>query len=256
MARDQATAEEAREAIARIKHWYHPIEVAPGVVTPGAHNTDDTLAAMEVPERLDGMRLLDVGARDGFFSFTAEERGAEVLAIDSMAPHLTGFSTAASLLGSSVECRALNVYDLAPDQVGTFDLIFFLGVLYHLRDPMLALDRLWAVARPEATMWVDSHVIDRNLTHPDTGGSLELASVAPDLVDVPIAQFYPRDLLSGDDSNWWGPNLAGLRAMIESAGFKVLRSRLFGRRGLVVATKVEDERTNYFREFDRGVLTG
>jgi tRNA (mo5U34)-methyltransferase len=211
---------------------------------------------MELPERLDGIRVLDVGARDGYFSFAAERRGAEVLAVDSMAPHLTGFATAASLVGSSVEYRTTNVYDLDPEDVGTFDAIFFLGVLYHLRDPMLALDRLREVARPEATIWVESHVIDQQLVDPKSEELKSLSSVAPELVDVPIAQFYPGGLLSGDGSNWWGPNLAGLKAMVESAGFEVLRSRLVGNRGLVVGRKIENEETLYFREVDRKVVDG
>lgn len=211
---------------------------------------------MELPERLDGKRVLDVGARDGFFSFVAEKRGAEVLAIDSMAPHLTGFATASSLLGSSVEYRTMNVYNARPENVGTFDAILFLGVLYHLRDPMLALDRLWEVARPGATIWVESHVIDRHLLDPTTGEFRVLASVAPDLVDVPIAQFYPKRTLSEDYSNWWGPNLAGLRAMVESAGFEVTRSRPVGGRGLVVGRKTEDAETTFFRNLDRGVVNG
>ena len=209
---------------------------------------------MGLPECLDGKRVLDVGARDGYFSYVAEQRGAEVLAIDSVAPHLTGFSTASSLVGSSVEYRTINVYNVCPENVGTFDVILFLGVLYHLRDPMLALDRLWEVARPEATIWVESHVIDRHLVDPATGEFRHLASVAPDLVNVPIAQFYPKRTLSGDHSNWWGPNLAGLKAMVESAGFEVIWSRLFGGRGLVVGRKTEDAETIYFRNLDRGVV--
>jgi tRNA (mo5U34)-methyltransferase len=209
-----------------------------------------------LPERLDGKRVLDVGARDGFFSFVAEKRGAEVLAIDSMAPHLTGFAAASSLLGSSVEYRTMNVYNVRPENVGTFDAILFLGVLYHLRDPMLALDRLWEVARPGATIWVESHVIDRRLLDPKSGEFQALASVAPDLVNVPIAQFYPKRTLSEDYSNWWGPNLAGLRAMVESAGFEVTRSRPVGGRGLVVGRKTEDAETTFFRNLDRGVVNG
>src|ERR687894_2788210 len=93
--KENLTPEEAREAISRVEHWYHRIEVAPGVVTPGVHDSVAALAVMGLPERLDGKRVLDVGARDGHFSFVAEERGAEVLAIDSVAPErLTGFSTA------------------------------------------------------------------------------------------------------------------------------------------------------------------
>lgn len=211
---------------------------------------------MDVPERLDNMRVLDVGARDGYFSFVAESRGAEVLAIDSMAPHLTGFATASSLLGSSVEYKTLNVYDLNQEEVGTFDAIFFLGVLYHLRDPMLALDRLWAVAQPGATIWVESHVIDRKLLDPKTGEFRDLESLSPELLDLPLAQFFPKDTLSGDWSNWWGPNLAGLRAMVEAAGFETIRSQLLGGRGLIIARRSDDDRTTFFRDFDRRVVEG
>lgn len=252
-----SSADEARRAISEVENWYHRIEVAPGVVTPGVHNSDTALEAMEVPDRLDGVRLLDVGARDGYFSFAAEARGAEVLAIDSVAPeHLSAFATARALLGSSVDYRTINVYNLDPNKVGTFDAIFFLGVLYHLRDPMLALDRLWAVARPGATIWVESHTIDHGLVDPATGEYSKLESAAPELVDVPIAQFYPKDVLAGNDTNWWGPNLAGLRAMVEAAGFEVTRSRLIGSRGLVVARKTEDDQTTFFRNFDRAEMTG
>jgi hypothetical protein len=155
-----------------------------------------------------------------------------------------------------VEYRTMNVYDLDPEDVGTFDAIFFLGVLYHLRNPMLALDRLWEVARPGATIWVESHVIDQQLVDPKSEEPKSLSSVAPELVDVPIAQFYPGGLLSGDGSNWWGPNLVGLNAMVESAGFEVLRSRLVGDRGLVVGRKIENEETLYFRDVDRKVVDG
>lgn len=252
--KDNALAREARAAMEKVEHWYHRIELAPGVITPGVNDSDNSLKAMDLPEKLDGKRVLDVGARDGYFSFAAEARGAEVLAIDSVAPHLTGFATASSLLGSSVEYRTLNVYDLAPETVGTFDLVFFLGVLYHLRDPMLALDRLWEVAKPGATIWVESHVIDRGFVDPKSGEFRNLESVAPELVEVPIAQFYPKDLLSGDRSNWWGPNLAGLAAMVDAAGFEVKRSRLVGGRGLVVGSKTDNPETTFYREFDRRVI--
>src|SRR5262245_34297053 len=131
--------EEARKRIAAHEHWYHQIEVAPGVVTPGINDSQQILAALRLPERLDGQRVLDIGARDGFFSFECERRGAEVVAIDSMPPEQTGFPIAKELVGSGVEMLQRNVYDLSPEEFGSFDLILFLGVLYHLRDPMLAL---------------------------------------------------------------------------------------------------------------------
>ncbi|HET7478274.1 MAG TPA: methyltransferase domain-containing protein [Rubrobacteraceae bacterium] len=252
----EVSPEEARAEVAKFENWYHRIEVAPGVVTPGVHDSEAALEAMEVPESFEGMRVLDVGARDGYFSFVAEARGAEVLAIDAVAlEHLQGFSTAAALLGSSVEYKTMNVYDVSPENVGQFDAIFFLGVLYHLRDPMLALDRLWSVCRPGATIWVESHTIDHGFIDPATGEQKSFAAVAPALAKYPMAQFYPKGLLGGNQTNWWGPNLAGLEAMVRSAGFEVQRSRLVGGRGLVVGKKVEDENTNFYRWYDRGVVT-
>lgn len=252
----ELSEEEVREAISGVENWYHQIEVAPGVVTPGVHDSEAALEAMEIPDRMDGKRVLDVGARDGYFSFVAEARGAEVLAIDAVAiEHLSSFTTAAKLLDSSVEYGTMNVYDVDPEELGTFDAIFFLGVLYHLRDPMLALDKLWSVAKPGALIWVESHTIDWGFVDPDSGEQKTFASVAPKLAEAPMAQFYPKDLLGGNFTNWWGPNLAGLEAMVRSAGFEVERSRLVGGRGLVVGRKVEDEKTIYFRDYDRGVVT-
>jgi tRNA (mo5U34)-methyltransferase len=219
---EELSPEEIREEVAAVEHWYHRIAVAPGIVTPGLHDSPAALRSMRLPERMDGMRVLDVGARDGFFSFLAEERGARVLAVDAVALDLLeGFLVASRLRGSSVEYRTMNVYNVSPAKVGTFDAIFLLGVLYHLRDPMLALDRLWEVAKPGATIWVESHTIDHGLLVPKTGELRSLESVAPALTDLPIAQFYPRDTLGNNVTNWWGPNLAGLKAMVEAAGFRV-----------------------------------
>jgi tRNA (mo5U34)-methyltransferase len=249
-------AEEVRAEISKVEHWYHRIEVAPGIVTPGTNNSDAVLRAMDVPDRLDGKRVLDVGARDGYFSFVAEDRGAEVLAIDAVAPDLTGFSTAAKFMESSVEYRTMNVYDVSPEEVGTFDVIFFLGVLYHLRDPILVLDRLWSVANPGATIWVESHTIDRGFVDLESKNFVSLLALAPEIKEVPIAQFYPEDLLSGDRSNWWGPNQACLEEMVKAAGFEPVQSKIMGHRGLVVARRTEDEQISFFRDFDRSVITG
>lgn len=228
------SSEEIKAKIDSVGHWYHRIEIAPGLVTPGLHDSKAALETLGLPEGMEGQRVLDVGARDGFFSFAVEARGAEGLAIDSVAKErLRGFEVASTLLGSRVEHRTINVYNLSPKKVGTFDAIFFLGVLYHLRDPMLALDRLWEVAKPGATIWVESHTIDRGLVNLETGVFDALSSVA--LANVPIVQCYPRRTLGSNVINWWGPNLAGLEAMVEASGFKVLRSWLIGSRGSLLA---------------------
>lgn len=254
---NELSPEEIRARVAAVDHWYHRIEVAPGVTTPGAHDSSAALRQLALPDSMAGKRVLDVGTRDGFFSFAAEQRGAEVVAIDAVAlEHLKGFRAASELLGSSVKFRTMNVYNVSSERVGTFDAIFFLGVLYHLRDPMLALDRLWSVAKPGATIWVESYTIDRGLLDPETGELNDLASVAPALKGVPIAQFYPRASLGHNFTNWWGPNLAALEAMVEAAGFEVLRSEVSGSRGLLVARKAQDPETDFYRDFDRAEGTG
>src|SRR5690606_4371760 len=97
------SAEQLRERIASVSPWYHQIELAPGIVTPGVNDSAYTLARLDFPDDLSGKRAIDIGARDGFFSFELERRGAEVLAVDMMPREQTGFAVAADVLGSKVE---------------------------------------------------------------------------------------------------------------------------------------------------------
>jgi tRNA (mo5U34)-methyltransferase len=240
--------EEARRLIAVHEHWYHQIEVAPGVVTPGINDTQQILAALRLPERLDGLRVLDIGARDGFFSFECERRGAEVVAIDSMPPGQTGFPIAKELVGSNVEILQRNVYELSPEEFGTFDLILFLGVLYHLRDPMLALDRIWSVSRDK--LIVETQTIDDALLVGD-GEFKRLADLNPELEKIPLMQFFPGDSLNADATNMWAPNQAGLAAMLEEVGFAVTAQERLGHRGLAFAERKEDWTLEAVRQHDR-----
>src|SRR5690348_11622893 len=102
-----------REKIARHRGWYHRIELAPGVVTPGINDSPGVLKLLQLPEDCQGLRALDIGAMDGFFSFELERRGAEVLAIDNLSPNASGFRIAAELLGSKVRHEVANVYELS-----------------------------------------------------------------------------------------------------------------------------------------------
>lgn len=133
--------------------WHSPIDLGDGVVTREpkvAKRFARRLKLMRIPQDLSGKTVLDIGAWDGFFSFEFERRGAKrVLAIDSFAWDKGGidcFLLAKERLQSKVEHQRLDVHDLSPEAVGTFDLVFFAGVLYHLRHPMLALDKISAVA--------------------------------------------------------------------------------------------------------------
>src|SRR5262245_61125350 len=196
-------------------NWFHQIEIAPGIVTPGVDPSAEKLRWLSLPPDLTGQRVLDIGAYDGFFSFECERRGAaEVIAIDA-APQ-PSFDVARELLGSQVKIYAMNIYDLTPERFGQFDLVLCLGVLYHLRHPLLGLERVHSVCRGQLileTAICDHHFIDAG------GAPHELAEIAPALPPVPITQFYHGDELNSDYTNWWSPNLTALHAMLRSTGF-------------------------------------
>jgi tRNA (mo5U34)-methyltransferase len=188
--------------------WFHRIPLPDGTVTPGADV--DAAAKLEfnrLPHELTGKTVLDVGAWDGLFSFVAEQRGAaRVLATDSYAWYGEGwgskecFEVAREILGSSVEDLDIDVMDLSPEAVGgTFDVVLLLGVLYHLRHPLLALERVASVT-----------------------GDMLILSTSIDMVSHsrPAAAFYPGTDLNGDPTNWWGPNPACVEAMLRDVGFQ------------------------------------
>ena len=242
--------EQIRARIAAVAHWYHQIEIRPGISTPGVNNSADTLRRLDLLERYDGLRVLDIGARDGYFSFELERRGAEVVAIDYMDPAETGFPVARELLGSHVDYRLDNVYDLAAERHGTFDLVLFLGLLYHLRDPLLALDRIWDVCRPGAVLILETQLLDNALLTAD-GRVRPLAQVDPELAGVCLMQFYPEDALNGDWSNYWAPNAACTRGMLRAAGFATTGEDVAGPRGIFHAQQTAEEMALYHRRLEK-----
>jgi tRNA (mo5U34)-methyltransferase len=197
------------ERVAAIR-WYHTIDLGQGVVTPGVDNTPERLARLALPASLAGKSVLDIGAWDGFFSFEAERRGAtRVVASDSYSwkgggwGTKAGFLLAREALRSKVEDVEIDVMDLSPERVGTFDVVFFLGVLYHLRHPLLALERVASVTR-----------------------ELLILETVVDLVGLgrPAAAFYPGTELNADPTNWWAPNIEGGEAMLRAVGFSSVRT--------------------------------
>jgi len=163
-----------------------------------------------LPEDLAGMRVLDIGCAEGFFSFEAEKRGAlEVVSIDSFPESIRRFNICKAALGSKAIPFLCNVYDLDPRTFGTFDLVLFYGVLYHLRHPLLALTRILSVCT--GTMLLQTAIHEE-----------------PGLSHQPMAKFHPRGMESGPDEEgkrlfdptvFWLPNRECVRALVESAGF-------------------------------------
>jgi tRNA (mo5U34)-methyltransferase len=198
--------------------WYHVIEVAPGVVTPGRYDPKPLLDVMGFPVDLTGKTVLDIGAYDGFFTFEAERRGAKrVVALDRHPARQKGFALAHELLSSKAEYIEGSVYDISPERHGAFDVILFLGVLYHLRHPLLALEKIHRICREYVL--VESHVLDGDFIHGLQ--HIPVETLHPLLKGSLLMQFYPNDELHNDWSNWWAPTSECLRFMIESCGYDV-----------------------------------
>jgi tRNA (mo5U34)-methyltransferase len=218
--------------------WHQRWEVEPGVFTPGQNDVARLLKAVNLPERLDGMRVLDVGAWNGCFSFECERRGAaEVLALGPEPAETSGFAHLKSYLHSHADYRLGSVYDLDPETIGRFDFVLCFGVLYHLRYPLLGIDNLRRVCRRD--LFLETSCMDNDLIL--NGRARSVASFSPELDEVPLLQFLRLDELSGDPSNWFNPNRAGVREMLLSAGFEPRHMTVGDRRLYVHAMAVSGE---------------
>ena len=201
--------DDLRAKVAALR-WYHTIDLGHGVTTPGVDDTPVRLRRLDLPSSLGGRTVLDIGAWDGFFSFEAERRGASrVLATDYYSwqgpgwGSKAGFELARNVLRSRVEDLDIDVTELSPDRVGTFDVVLFLGVLYHLPHPLLALERVASVTR-----------------------DLLILETVVDMVGLrrPAVAFYPDRELGDDPTNWWGPNVPAVHGMLRSVGFEQVRT--------------------------------
>jgi tRNA (mo5U34)-methyltransferase len=220
-------------------HWYHDWEIFKGVSTPGRRNVAFICAKAQIPTDLTGKRVLDIGAWHGCFSFECERRGAsEVVAYSLENPEVTGFCRLKELLGSRVKYVQGSVYGLAPEEIGEFDLILFFGVLYHLRYPLLAIDRIRTVSRGDVL--IETHTLtSRHLLRSPLWMIGFLLNLSALFRATPIWRQYKEfELHREDQSNWFGPNVAAVIESFETAGFRAqhLASWEFGARSSFRAT--------------------
>lgn len=223
----EATAlsrEEIARRIAELGPWFHNIDLA-GVQTAPDHFLGDYPAVKArtfwdgIAAELSGRSVLDIGCNAGFYSIAAKRAGASrVVGIDADPDYLAQARFAAEVCGLDIEYRQLSVYDVAA--LGErFDVVLFLGVLYHLRHPLLALDLIHEHAAGDLLVYQSMQ-----------RGSPEVAEVGADYGFWETDQFdwpgYPRlhfieHSYSGDPTNWWAPNRACSGAMLRSAGFAI-----------------------------------
>ncbi len=209
--------------------WYHTLELAPGVTTPGFFDHRSVVPKVPLPASLAGRRCLDIGTFNGFWAFEMERRGGEVTAIDVLDPYAwdwpvgsdpatiaaiakrqasgDGFEVAQAALESNVNRLEMSIYDLDPETVGTFDFVYLGSLLVHLKNPIGALERVRSVS---------------------TGSLLVV-----DGIDLPLTLRSPRLPAGRFDGRgrpwWWYHNLAGLARVVEAGGFELtaMPRRLF-----------------------------
>jgi tRNA (mo5U34)-methyltransferase len=216
--------------------WFHSIDLGDGVVTHGLSESAQTLRPEQLP-LFTGRTVLDIGAWDGYYSFLAERSGAaRVVALDHYVwgvdiaareqywnecrelgtfpdqardltdfwrpdlPGRRGFELAKEVLNSRVEPVLADFATVDLDSVGTFDVVLYLGVLYHMKEPLHCLERLRAVTREVAV--------------------IETAAICiPSAVGMPLLRFLAGSELNRDFGNWYQPNIEALEALAIAAGF-------------------------------------
>ncbi len=232
--RDPATVERKLNSLA----WYHWMRFRAGgreLATPTPQQRTDriwaALVELGLPEDMSGMRALDLGCCDGFYSFVMEQRGAEVTSLDYRDVSQGGFGVARDLIGSRIEPQVATVYELAPERIGRFDVVLFLGVLYHLRHPILALDKIRGVTQAGGMLFVES-------------------GIDPDRED-PVATFHARDSWDGNWTNWFRPTDAAVLAWLDATEFRVTASaRPVRNRGCYAAVAAEDPDVAFYRDIE------
>ena len=204
--------DEIRRAIEKVE-WFHSIELGHGIVTPGVKGKQEGRTGHEWMEfertllhlpSVAGKSVLDIGTRDGFYAFEAERGGARRVTTiddwDATAWTDHGFQLAKQILGSAVVGKNLSLYDLDPHDE-TYDITFFLGVIYHLKHPMWGLQRV-------ADVTGEMIILESHFDYLDADADV-----------VPYLKFLAGADLNNDPTNWWSPSALALKQMLRAVGF-------------------------------------
>jgi tRNA (mo5U34)-methyltransferase len=213
------------EEIARLRPWFHNLHLPDGTQTAPKHLLGDFPSvkwrqiAPHIPSDLSDWRVLDIGCNAGFYSFELARRGAAVTGIDIDPHYLEQARWAAGQFGLTdrIELRQASVYELAGARE-RYDLVCFLGVLYHLRHPLLALDIVRSVT--------GRHMVLQTMTMPGDDVYQPPESISLEERQLMKRQGWPKmsfieRCLEDDPTNWWAPNHACVEAMVRAAGFVI-----------------------------------
>ena len=216
---------QVEQRVRELGDWFHNLDLN-GVRTAPNHFLGEfplvkwNSFRQNIPDDLTGLSVLDIGCNGGFYSLEMKRRGADrVVGIDFDDHYLNQAKFAASVVGADVEFRKLSVYDVGALRE-RFDFVLFLGVLYHLRHPLLALDLIYEHA---ANDWLIYQSLQR--------GSADVEPLEDDYDFWDMDHFnspgYPKmhfieKRYSHDETNWWAPNAACSAAMLRSAGFRIV----------------------------------
>ncbi len=194
--------EDFSERLKNLDNWYHSFSLPDGTAIEGCISLEtlqERWREFNLPENLAGKRVLDIGAWDGWFSFEAARRGADVTAVDNW--ENPKFIWLQKQYGLSVNYLISDLFRLPDRRLQPFDYVFFLGVLYHVRHPLLGLEIVASLTRD--TAFIDSFVIDSQ----ERGTGL------------PYLEFYETDELGNQLDNWFGPTVSCLHSLCRAAGF-------------------------------------
>jgi tRNA (mo5U34)-methyltransferase len=221
-----------REQVAALAPWFHNIDLGDGIVTAPEHFLGDyprfkfQRFGHAIPADLTGKTVLDIGCNAGFYSVEMMRRGAaRVVGIDSDERYLDQARLASAALGfKGVEFRNLSVYDVAA--LGErFDVVIFMGVLYHLRHPLLALDLIREHVAGDLMLFQtlqmgSSDIAEVPEDHPFNVPGTHRPPAYFDDPGYPRMHFIEREY-AHDWTNWWAPNRACSQAMLRAAGFTI-----------------------------------
>jgi tRNA (mo5U34)-methyltransferase len=219
------TTSEIEERVRELGRWFHNIDLN-GVKTAPDHFLGDYPAvkwrsfAHAIPSDLSGRSVLDIGCNAGFYAIEMKRRGAErVLGIDSDDDYLNQARFAAQVKGMDIEFRKLSVYDVAQLQE-SFDVVIFMGVLYHLRHPLLALDLLHDHAARDLLVFQS---MQRGSTKvPELKDDYQFSETGIFAQNDFPKMYFIEQSYSGDRTNWWIPNRSCVEAMLRSSGFQIV----------------------------------